>query len=357
MHSGTLAQANHSFPDLRARPLQRRLRLVRGHVAAAVSASVLLGALCAAATATTSQPVPPVPVTQAWRVAALCGISHTYLPMSMVGGFRYSAFQVFAHNVYCDAGFAVRFRKGGSRLTWEVAGPQAFALTCHDRSLRVADQDARTVYRRVAGGLDKVWTCLKSRGYTTTVLLYAREGSGVSLAARVRAVASAQTPSAGRVFRSGFQLAPPDVVHRLSRGYGSPFYVPTKLPDGFIFSQWSIRRQDPNQEGRNSLYIDFGNDGAALEWGTYAGRDTFGLACPTRKTRYSPGVFMTIGGVRVFLLVGIQGGSVWRCVPAHSVGNARPLEVELWYSIGLDSRRMERELAEIIATARLVGRT
>ena len=51
---------------------------------------------------------------------------------------------------------------------------------------------------------------------------------------------------------------------------------------------------------------------------------------------------------------GIHGGAVWRCISPHAVGNSKPLEVELWFDIRVDSAAMERQVAQIVADAKLV---
>ncbi len=40
--------------------------------------------------------------------------------------------------------------------------------------------------------------------------------------------------------------------------------------------------------------------------------------------------------------------------PARAVGNAKPLEIMLWYDIRLDSPAVRREAMRIVATARLI---
>jgi hypothetical protein len=301
-----------------------------------------------------SAPVPPI---QARRIAAQCSGGRTYVPSSTPVGFRFSGWQVFAHNVFCDVGFAIRFRRGSSLLTWEVGGPQTFKLPCDRNGLAVAHLSGRVVYRRVAGGLEKVWACLRLRGYTLTLLAFQHVGAGQASGAQLeQIVAGADALPAARAPRGTYELPPANDVRNLSARFGSPFYLPTELPDGFVFSQWKVRSHDPNIDNRKSLYVTFGRDGAALDWDVFAGTDTSGLDCPVKKTSLSPKPFTVIDGVRIFLIVGIHGGSAWRCIPAHTVGNARPLEISVWYSIAVDSPAMEREVSELVADARLVGR-
>jgi hypothetical protein len=172
----------------------------------------------------------------------------------------------------------------------------------------------------------------------------------------VRMVSSARRASSDRAPGGGYRLASDAAVARMSARFGSPLLLPGELPPGFVFSHWAYRAHDPNIDDRASLYLTYGRGGYVLEWGVYSGIDKFGLDCPTKANKRfpRPKPFVVMGGVSTYLIVGIHGGSVWRCIPPHAVGNAMPVEVAVWYSIQLDSPRMRRALAELVAYARLV---
>jgi hypothetical protein len=278
------------------------------------------------------------------------------VPSRTPPGFRFSGWQVFAHNVSCDAGFAIRFRRGPSRLTWQAGGPETFHLRCNRNALAVAHLRGRIIYRRVLGGVEKVWACVPMPGYTLRILAFQHIGHGrASVAQLERFVAGAHALPAARVRGRTYELTPADDVRHLSARFDSPLYLPTELPNGFLFSQWKFRSHDPNAEARDSLYVTFGRDGAVLDWSVHAGIDKLGLDCPINEPPLAPKPVRVIHGVRVFLRVGIHGGSAWRCIPAHAVGNSLPLEVSVWYSIGIDNPAMEEQVREMVADARLVG--
>ena len=142
----------------------------------------------------------------------------------------------------------------------------------------------------------------------------------------------------------------------MSARFGSPLFLPHKLPPGFVFSHWAYRAHDPNIDDRASLFLTYGRSGYILEWGVYSGIDKLGLDCPTKANKRFPRnkPFVVVDGVPIYLIVGIHGGSVWRCILPQAVGNANPVEVAVWYSIQLDSPRMRRTLAELVASPRLV---
>ncbi len=142
----------------------------------------------------------------------------------------------------------------------------------------------------------------------------------------------------------------------MSARFGSALFLPRKLPPGFVFSHWAYRAHDPNLDDRASLFLTYGRGGYVLDWGVYSGIDKFGLECPTKANKRFPQnkPFVVIDGVLTYLIVGIHGGSVWRCIPPHAVGNAKPVEVAVWYSIQLDSPRMRRALADLVASAHLI---
>jgi hypothetical protein len=113
-------------------------------------------------------------------------------------------------------------------------------------------------------------------------------------------------------------------------------------------------RREPS-DGRRSVTITFGRNGATLEWSVHDGRDTLGLDCPGRHSHFPPNPWRRVDGRRVYYRFGgIHGGTAWMCIPAWTIGNAEPLEVELWADIRLDSPAYRHTVMNIVATARLV---
>ena len=133
------------------------------------------------------------------------------------------------------------------------------------------------------------------------------------------------------------------------RAYRGPLLLPTRLPAGFVFGRWDFHPQYYDTGGRDSAFISFGRDGRKLLWGVYTGIDKYGTDCSPSYSRPT-----VIDGHRIYFADGIHGASAWECLPIHSVGNARPIEVELWYAIQLDSPGMRRFAMRTVATARLV---
>ena len=305
-----------------------------------------------AGTGSTATSVTPV---QALRIAAQCGGRRSYVPGWTPVGFHLSAWTAISHNIPCDYGLRLRFfHRGSSELTWDVGSPRAYSLPCKSRALVFAHLDGRTIFRRVGHGVEEVWACLRT-GYRPPVLASQSTGrAAASTDTLVRMVATAHVLPAGRSRGARFKLVPPADVRRLRRVFSSPFYLPARLPAGFVYSESKMVRRDYDVGDRDALFAVFGRDGLVLDWGVYAGRDTFGLDCPSKKTRLAPEKYQVIDGVQTFLRVGIHGGTAWRCVRAHSVGNARPLEVELWYDIRLDTPAFRRQISEIVAQAQLV---
>jgi hypothetical protein len=295
-----------------------------------------------------------VPAAQALRVASLCSARRTEMPTSLPPGYRFAGWQVFAHNVDCDEGFAVRFRRGDARLTWEADGPQTFPLDC--KQSPIAHNATFSVFHRVRGGLEKVWACLRNP-LPSKIVVFQHVGSGrASVQEMVRMVMSARRPPADRAPGGSYSLASGADLQHMSTRFGAPLIVPRRLPPGFVFTGWAYRARDPNIDGRASLFQTFGRSGNVLGWSVYSGTDKLGLDCPakgnTKFPRDKP--FLVSQGTAIYLRVGIHGGSAWRCIPVGTLGNARPLEVELWYSIQLDSPRMRNVVAALVAEPRII---
>jgi hypothetical protein len=177
-----------------------------------------------------------------------------------------------------------------------------------------------------------------------------------SLGELVRMVSSTRRASSDRAPGGGYRLASDADVARMSARFGSPLFLPRKLPSGFVFSRWAYTAHDSNLDDRASLFLTYGAGGYELQWSVYSGIDKFGLDCPTKANKRFPRnkPFVVIRGVLTYLIVGIHGGSIWRCIPPDPVGNAKPIQVAVWYSIQLDSPQMRRALADLVASARLI---
>lgn len=328
------------------------------------SAAVLLGTAGCARTSAGSggfQPSgPSVPRVQALRIAAQCSGRLTYVPSWLPTGFRLTSWTARGYHVFCDEGPLLRFRGGSNELTWVStwANPRWMKEPgCAAYGSVVGHLRGHAVRRRVAGTVEQVWTCLKveGSGFQLDLVASQKAGTGAASSAELaRIVSSARPLPPGRAADGRFELIPAAEAKRLSKAFGSPLFFPKTLPSGFIFSQAGIKHRDPDMHGRDSLFVDFGRDGPVLEWGVYAGRDKYAIECPAKRAAFAKTPFLVIHGIDIFLIVGNHGGSAWRCIPAHAIGNAKPLQVELWYDARVDSPAMRRQASEIVANARLV---
>jgi hypothetical protein len=167
-------------------------------------------------------------------------------------------------------------------------------------------------------------------------------------------VASAQRVGPGRASGAQYELVPALEVRRIAAAYREPFFLPKRLPSGFIFSQWQFEPHDYDTGGRRSVFVTFGRDGLVLVWGVHTGVDRFGNDCPDKLSRIARDHVRLINGRRVFFRAGVQGASAWTCVPAHAAGNMSPVEINLWYDIRLESSAVRRLATRMVATARLV---
>lgn len=162
--------------------------------------------------------------------------------------------------------------------------------------------------------------------------------------------ASARSQHPGVARRGHYELPSRATARRMGRAFRSPFFLPRDLPPRFVFARWSFRPPGFDLEPRRQLFATFGRDGVLLEWTVLAGKDRYG-DCP--YDHFAQRTFVS-NGHRIFFGAGIHGATALMCVPRRAVGNARPLEVELWYDIRLDGRAMRRRAVRMVARARLV---
>jgi hypothetical protein len=333
-----------------------RALLVAIAVPATLAAGTSSGARGASA-GRSERPAPVVPLVDARRIAAQCRGAWSYMPAWLPPGFVFARWSVASHNVACDEGPVVRFRRGVVELTWRAFDPRLDPLLrCRARRFAARVLNGRAVFYLRTRRVEAAWTC--AGGFFPKISVSQRTGgNGRATAVELeRMVASAHTLPPGRARGSGYELMPPRQVGRIATAYAGPLYLPTWLPPGFIFSHWNVVPHDRDTDGRRSLFVTFGRDGPVLQWGVYAGADTLGLDCPGKHSYFRQPNHPTaiIAGRRIFLRVGIHGGSTWTCVRANAVGNAKPLEIQLWYDIRLDSPAFRRKVMRMVATARLV---
>jgi hypothetical protein len=292
--------------------------------------------------------VPVVPKVVARRIAAQWTGAYSYLPTWAPAGVALSRWDIVTDAGAGNDRLVVHFIRPGVDLRWEVSDARELArvragIYCDVRGT------GKVLYRRQRG-FETAWRCVDVGFPLLMSVAIGPRGDGRPTRRELeRVVASGRPVSPGRARGLRYELTPAREVKRIVRAYRAPLFLPTRLPSGFIFSQWGFVPHLYDAGGRRSLFVTFGRDGRKLEWGVYTGVDSYASDCPARHLQPT-----LVNGHRVYLAGGIHGASAWECLPAHSVGNARPIEVELWYSIQLDSPRMRRFAVRTVATARLV---
>ena len=311
-----------------------------------------------AAPANSAAPVSP---DVARRIAAVWGGTLTFLPRWAPSGV--TAAHWWSESCACamdDNRLRVWFARGGSRLEWVVSDPQEV-----DRIRAHLGCEGRAIQHRVEGKFETVWGCVRSSG---------RWGPGFDLIRRLlisvrqrvdrpgrfsvrqleRMVASAGPVAPGRAPGSRYELPSPGEVARISRAFRSPAPLPAVLPPGFLYSDWSLAPRGNIGDHRRDLTVGFGRDSlfAQLVWDVQSGVDSQGLDCPRKASERWPRRVI-VHGRPIYVNVGIHGAQVWTCLPPHAAGNARPLELSLWYDIRLNTPAMRRLAIRMVATARV----
>jgi hypothetical protein len=310
---------------------------------------------------------PVVSPAKARRVAAQWGGALTYLPRWAPRGVVLSHW--WSGTCACatdDNRLVVRFRRRQTRLDWVVTDPQEIhrrpaGIVCRSR-IAAHLVGGRAVFYRRRRGSEIAWTCIgvsapwaPGMGPVGALTISVRQASGRPGRLRPseleRMVASARPSPPGRTRRSSYELPRRGEVERMAAAFRRPLLLPTRLPGGFIFSDWSVApRAEPGYDERRQLSLVFGHDSlfAKIGWTVSSGVDTTGLDCPLK---HKPPRVTVIDGLPIYANEGIHGVSVWTCIPPHRVGNASPLEVSLWYDIRLHSRAMLRLAMRMVGTA------
>jgi hypothetical protein len=312
---------------------------------------------------------PVVSPAKARRVAAQWGGALTYLPRWAPRGVVLSHW--WSETCACatdDNRLVVRFRRRQTRFDWVVTDPQEIhrrpaGIVCRGRRFAARVVDGRAVFYRRGPRSEVAWTCMYTSGRWAPFMdpvgkltISLRQVSGRAGRLRPseleRMVASARPSPPGRTLRSRYELPPRGEVERMAAAFRRPLLLPTRLPGGFIFSDWNVdARAEPGFDDRRRLSFVFGRDSlfAKIDWTVSSGVDTSGLDCPLKN---KPPRVTVIDGRPIYANEGIHGVSVWTCLPPHRGGNASPLEVALWYDIRLHSPEMLRLAMRMVGTAK-----
>jgi len=293
-----------------------------------------------------------VPRAAAHRIAAEYGGAEAFLPRRVPAGFAFSRWWTASDCGPCGLRLVVRFVKPHSGLKWETFFPEQPVRRpeCRHQPYVVSVIDGRKVSYRRRRGVEMAWMCLPAHYHETVVVSHRRDrGDDVTARDLERMVASAQPEPPGRARGRRFELPTRAMTHTMQRTYRLPFFLPRFLPRGFVFTGWKVNPRDFAYEKRRTLLLWLGRDGTRLRWTVLSGVDRYG-ECP--RDRFAQHTFVSHAR-RVFFGAGIHGATAHTCLPRHAVGNTRPLEVELWYDIRLDRKKMRRRAVRMVASARL----
>jgi hypothetical protein len=347
--------------------------------------ALLLGALASVAVSTpiagggtrqvhsTATVVSPA---KAHRIAAVWGGSLTFVPTWAPSGVVPSHW--WSETCACgtdDNRLVVQFSRHDTRLDWEVTDTQEFdrvraGVVCHGGKSPARVVDGHEVFYRA--GTDTAWTCLAvppgARWYPSVgnpgiapvgrLIVSVRQVRGragrLRPAELQRMVASAQRSSSpGRTSPSRYELPSESEIRRMALAFRQPLFLPTRLPGGFIYSDWRVAAQvEPQVDPRRQVSVGFGRDSLfeQILWDVSSGVDRLGLECQ-RKDKLRPQ--SVINGRAIYANEGIHGVSVWTCFAPETVGTAKPLEVSMWYDIRLHNSEMLRLAMRMVGTAKL----
>jgi hypothetical protein len=358
------------------------VRAVTGH---ATRLGVVLGALAAVAVstsiagATTRQDrsaAAVVSAAKARRIAAVWGGSLTFLPASVPSGVV--PIHWWSETCACgtdDNRLVVLFSRQETRLDWEVTDAQEFdrvraGVGCHAGKSATRVIGGHEVFYRA--GSDTAWSCLAvppgARWYPSVgkpgiapvgrLIVSVRQVRGrtgrLRPAELQRMVASAERSSSpGRTSPSRFELPSRSEIRRMALAFRRPLLLPTRLPSGFIYSDWRVAAHvEPQVDPRRQVSVGFGRDSLfeQILWDVSSGVDRLGLDCQ-RKDKLRPQA--AINGRAIYANEGIHGVRVWTCFAPETVGNVRPLDVSMWYDIRLHNPEMLRLAMRMIGTAKL----
>lgn len=338
---------------------------------------VALSAIAGATTVTTRQAssaAPLVPPSKVRRISAIWGHSLTFLPTWAPSGVEPSHW--WSETCACgtdDSLLVVQFSRQKTRLDWEVSDQQEIdrvraGVVCHRAKFAARVINNRAIFFRRA--TDTAWMCIQipagARWYPSEekpiiaplgkLIVSVRQRAGrtgrLKAAELERMVASAQRSSLlGRTSFSRFELPSHGEIRRMVLAFQRPLFLPTRLPGGFIYSDWSVAARIDNVDPRRQLSVRFARDSLfqQVAWHVSYGADRLGLDCPSKRR---PRPEAVINGRPLYANEGIHGVSVWTCFAPETVDNAEPLEVSMWYDIRLHNPKMLRLAMRMVGTAK-----
>jgi hypothetical protein len=319
---------------------------------------------------------PVVPSAKARRIAAVWGSTLTFLPTWAPPGVAPRHWR--SETCGCatdDSRLIVQFEHGQTRLDWEVSDQYEFdrvrsGIVCRGGTFAAHVIAGRTVFYRP--DTDAAWICIPvpagARWYPATGRPAITPGARLTISLRQiagrtgrlrpadlrRMVATARRSAPpGRTSRSRYELPPQNEVRRMLVAFRRPLVLPTRLPGGFIYSDWALLAGTGIEGPRRELNVRFGGDSLfeQIAWHVSSEADSWGLDCLGKS---KPRPQAVINGRRIYANEAMHSVEVWTCFAPRTTGNAKPLVVGLWYDIRLHSPKMLHLALRIIGAARLV---
>jgi hypothetical protein len=265
-----------------------------------------------------------------------------------------------------DNRLVVQFKHQQTRLEWVVSDQQEYRrvrahIVCRGGRFGARLIDGRAIFYRPT--TDMAWMCIPipagARWYPSTgkpliaprgkLTISVRQVAGrtgrLRPAALQRMLASARRPSVpGRTSPSRFELPPQNEIKRMRAAFRQALLLPTRLPGGFIYSDWNLAGPAHKRDlrltfGRNSLFTQ-------ITW--HVSSSPRGH-CPTSG---NPPRRAVVNGRSIYVNEGIHGVEVSTCIAPGIVGNRRPAQFAMWYDIRLHNPTMLRLAMRMIATAK-----
>jgi hypothetical protein len=312
-----------------------------------------------------------VPSFRARQIAAQWGGSVTYLPTWAPRGV------VLGHwsSGTCACGtddnlLTVTFAHRATKLSWEITDDNAYQVDRVRERVSCDPPDAasrlvagRTVFVRARPRSTIAWMCISVKGgWEPKVALHrlmislseTTGGTGVlSPPDLMTMLASAKPSPAGRAAGSSYELPPRSDVRSMASVFPAPFFLPTGLPNGFIYSGWNVSTS--SYSGPHAAVLDFGRDGLFTQvlWNVHWGTEKAMYDDCVVRSHWTPRAI--INGQKVYVIEGIHGVGVFTCIGKNTIANTQPIEISIWYDIRLHNPSMLRWAERMVANPHRVS--
>jgi hypothetical protein len=166
-------------------------------------------------------------------------------------------------------------------------------------------------------------------------------------------LASARPSPAGRAAGSSYELPSRSDVRSMASVFPAPFFLPTALPNGFIYSGWNVGTS--SHSGPHTAVVDFGRDGLFTQilWNVHWGTEKAIYEDCVLGPRWRPQA--SINGRRIYANEGIHGVSVFTCIGKNTISNTKSIEISIWYDIRLHNPSMLHWAERMVANPRRIS--